>query len=71
MYTWPDGKKFEGEWLNNNMHGKGKYVWADGRSYEGSYEQDKKHGFGTYIWVKNIIFQADGRKYIGNWINGK
>lgn len=25
---------------------------------------DKKHGFGEYTW-------ADGRKYIGNWSNGK
>jgi hypothetical protein len=42
MYTWEDGRKYEGEWQNNNMHGKGKYTWADGRFYEGQYEQDLK-----------------------------
>ena len=23
VYTWLDGRKYEGEWLNNNMHGRG------------------------------------------------
>ena len=37
-------KKYDGEWLNNNMHGKGVYTWRDGRKYEGEYQFDKKHG---------------------------
>ena len=28
------------------------------------YLNDKKHGFGIFVWV-------DGRKYEGNWENGK
>lgn len=36
-YTWLDGRKYEGDWLNNNMHGKGIYTWKDGRKYEGEY----------------------------------
>ena len=64
---------YEGEWKNNNMHGKGIYTWKDGRKYEGSYlliivlgeyTMDKKHGKGAYTW-------ADGRKYDGMWYNGK
>jgi len=43
-----DGRKFEGEWRNNNMEGLGIYVWNDGRRYEGMYKDDKKHGFGIY-----------------------
>ena len=27
----------KGEWLNNNMHGKGVYTWKDGRKYDGEY----------------------------------
>ncbi len=30
-------KKNKGEWLNNNMHGKGIYTWRDGRKYDGEY----------------------------------
>lgn len=70
---------YEGDWLNNNMHGKGVYTWKDGRRYEGEYLNDKKHvdfksyylhsyfnnqGYGTYAW-------ADGRKYVGEWKLGK
>ena len=47
--------KYDGEWLDNNMHGFGIYSWKDGRSYEGNYLMDKKEGYGTYTW-------ADGRK---------
>ena len=62
LYKWSDGKYYEGDWLNNKMHGNGKMVWSDGRVYEGEFFEDKKHGFGTYIW--------SGRKYIGEWVNG-
>lgn len=30
---WPDGRKYDGEFHNNNMHGKGIYTWPDGRKY--------------------------------------
>jgi hypothetical protein len=28
-------RNYEGEWLNNKEHGRGKEVWSDGRIYEG------------------------------------
>jgi len=34
---------YQGDWLNNNMHGKGVYTWKDGRRYDGEYLNDKKH----------------------------
>jgi len=49
-YSWPDGRRYEGEWQNNKMNGKGKYFWPDGRSHEGEYFDDKKHGKGIYSW---------------------
>ena len=57
-YSWLDGRKYQGEWLDNNMDGMGVYTWADGRCYMGEYKDDKKHGFGIYKW-------ADGRLYLG------
>jgi hypothetical protein len=33
VYEWSDGRKYDGEWLDNNMHGKGLYTWKDGRKY--------------------------------------
>lgn len=48
-------KRYEGDWKDNNMHGKGIYTWKDGRKYEGDYLDDKKHGYGIYIWVKSFF----------------
>ena len=39
-----DGRKYEGEWKNDLMHGKGTFVWPDGRKYVGHYEKDVKKG---------------------------
>ena len=64
IYSWLDGRSYEGEWKNNNMEGMGVYIWNDGRKYEGQYKDDKKHGFGVYTW-------ADGRCYEGFWWKGK
>jgi len=35
MYTWVDGRKYVGDWKDNNMHGFGVYTWSDGRMYKG------------------------------------
>ncbi|CAD8080374.1 unnamed protein product [Paramecium primaurelia] len=53
-----------GEWLNDQMDGKGKMTWADGTIYEGEYKNDKKNGFGTLTW-------PDSRQYSGQWELGK
>lgn len=53
---------YEGEWLNNKIHGQGKYVWADGRVYFGSWEENKMHGYGQLLW-------PDGRQYDGEFVN--
>lgn len=33
--TWPDGRTYEGEYLNDKKHGYGKFTWPDGTSYVG------------------------------------
>ena len=64
VYSWLDGRQYEGEWIKNNMEGVGIYSWSDGRLYEGEYLNDKKQGYGKYLW-------ADGRSYEGYWYKGK
>lgn len=41
IYTWPDGRQYEGEYYNDKKHGFGIYTWADGRRYEGNWEHGK------------------------------
>jgi len=41
------------------------FLWQiDERKYNGSYVEDKKHGYGEFEW-------PDGRRYKGQWSNGK
>lgn len=35
LYTWLDGRKYEGDYENDKKHGLGVYTWADGRIYSG------------------------------------
>ena len=33
IHHWLDGRKFEGQWKDNKMHGDGVFSWADGFKY--------------------------------------
>ena len=46
------------------MNGIGLYSWPNGRKYRGEFKNNLKHGHGEYT-------QADGKKYIGAWVNDK
>ena len=41
VHTWPNGAKYEGDFVVDNKQGMGKYTWADGRVYEGHFLYDK------------------------------
>ena len=59
--------KYQGEWKNNQMNGKGKLSWEpfeNGRTYEGNFVNDEKDGYGIQIWT-------DGRKFDGEWKAGQ
>ena len=49
-YKWNDGRKYDGQWINNKMHGHGVFDWPDGKKYIGEYYEDKKQGNGTLLW---------------------
>lgn len=59
-----DGRRYEGEWLDNNMHGKGIYTWKDGRKYEGEYVNDKKQGHGIYVWADCIYYIIFSKQFL-------
>ena len=63
-FTWPDNRKYEGEFVNDLREGFGVYEWPDGRVYRGSWKQGKMDGEGTYISESGKIKQ-------GMWRNGK
>ena len=64
-YRWADGRTYNGEFKDNEMHGNGTYEWADKRVYVGQFINDKREGHGVLTW-------PDGqKKYEGSWKDGK
>ncbi|XP_041862216.1 ankyrin repeat and MYND domain-containing protein 1 isoform X2 [Melanotaenia boesemani] len=60
VQEWPDGSRYEGEFVNGLKHGNGKYIWENGEYYEGSFYKDYKHGGALYSW-------PTGHKFIGKF----
>lgn len=53
-------EQYEGEWLDDKMHGRGVYRFATGAIYDGEFQANLFHGSGSYRWV-------DGANYEGSW----
>lgn len=47
---------YMGDWMDDEMHGQGKFVFASGASYHGCFDRNKFHGQGTYVF-------PDGKQY--------
>jgi hypothetical protein len=47
-FTFADGGKYSGRFVQDNIQGQGKYNYSDGRVYEGEWRGNKKHGYGDY-----------------------
>ena len=39
-YTWNDGRKYTGDWIQGKMNGDGAFQFSDGRTYKGNYYND-------------------------------
>ena len=53
---------YEGDFLDNNITGKGEYKWENDDIYIGDFIDEKMHGKGLYKW-------PDGGEYEGEYIN--
>ncbi len=42
VFTWPDGRKYTGEWKNGKQHGIGKYLGSSGQEREGRWKKGKR-----------------------------
>jgi hypothetical protein len=46
MESWPDGAKYEGQYIDGKKHGRGRLTFADGSAYEGEFLQNEISGQG-------------------------
>lgn len=53
-----NGDRYEGEWRNGRMHGKGVKVMANGDVYNGTWENDKAEGNGVKVSQARSITKA-------------
>ena len=63
VYTYNDGRKYEGIWAGGKMNGNGVFIYPDGRKYSGPFINDNRDGHGVFEWYL-IIFINIYNKYI-------
>lgn len=56
-----DGSRYEGEFENGEINGKGERHYADGTVYQGRFHAGEKHGYGE------ITYARTGEWYKGEW----
>jgi hypothetical protein len=42
VFTWPDGRKYDGEWFNGKQHGEGTYLTSKGETKRGEWKEGKR-----------------------------
>ena len=60
----PTVKKYDGQWFQDQQHGRGIYYFMNNNRYDGMWYQDYQHGKGT-------MYYYNGDLYEGDWINDK
>jgi hypothetical protein len=63
-FTYNDGTRYQGQWLNSKRNGQGTYYFVNGDKYIGQWVIGIMEGQASYIW-------RDGSKYIGQYKNDK
>merc|ERR1719486_1367995 len=58
--SWPDGRKYVGQYANGQKEGKGTLLFPNDSKYVGQFSKGKKHGPGMF-------FRADGTKKWSLW----
>ena len=53
IFTWPDGRKYEGDYKDDKKEGYGIFEWTDGKKYRGYWLNGKQNGEGEFYNSKN------------------
>ncbi|MBX2890872.1 MAG: caspase family protein [Saprospiraceae bacterium] len=65
IFAYPDGSKYEGQFLKGKFHGQGVFYFANGDKYEGEFKENYPDGQGTRTYAVNNQQEA------GEWRQGE
>merc|ERR1719270_1798966 len=54
---WPDGSRYDGEWLAGKRHGEGTFTFAKGGRYAGAWADDERDGRGTFYYADTSMYE--------------
>ncbi len=57
-FTWPDGKSYEGQYVEDEKQGKGRFNYGDGSYYEGDWYKGRQHGRGKFKNKSGKIYEG-------------
>ncbi|XP_023647880.1 ankyrin repeat and MYND domain-containing protein 1 isoform X2 [Paramormyrops kingsleyae] len=60
VQVWPDGCRYDGQFVEGLKQGIGVFTWPNGEVYEGSFYRDCRHGEGVFSW-------PGGSKFVGKF----
>ena len=52
-------KEYTGDFMSDEMHGKGKLTWTLGHVYEGDFENGKRSGYGKYEYSDSTVYEGE------------
>ncbi len=68
-FTFANGDKYVGQFLENRFNGQGTFSWPDGSKYEGGWADGVKTGQGKKTWGPATMFAGD--TYVGDFRKDK
>ena len=85
--TYPNGRKYVGEYKDGERDGQGTLTWSNGKKYLGEWKNGEMSGQGTKTWTNGDMYEgefkdgkydgqgtytwSDGRKYVGEFKDGE
>jgi hypothetical protein len=63
VFSWTDGRKYDGEYKADNKHGNGTLTWPDGKILTGTWKLGRLDGV--------VTLEIKGKQYKGEWLKGK
>ena len=57
-YTYANGEKYVGEFIDDRQNGQGTYTHPNGEKYVGKYKDGKQHGQGTLTFADGTVYKS-------------